>query len=206
MRAIYTDVDRFILDRWEEVIRLRDAFDDLQERIQEVFDVVGSRLGKWLDPEDYYLENNSKEASFCVWKKSWTRKKIALVYYKIGDLAPRGYRKINSDHPYLWLITRNLDALKMKESERITFARELKQALGESAHHWEADDISDADEPLGRWLTDITDRQRVELVAEPNKLFEFVKTGIEELFTLSDAIDENLAKFRPDSFSKAVSS
>ena len=45
MRAIYTDVDRFILDRWEEVIRLRDAFDDLQERIQEVFDVVGSRLG-----------------------------------------------------------------------------------------------------------------------------------------------------------------
>ncbi len=198
MTVSYTDVDRLIFERWEEVMGLREAFDDVQGRIEETFKEVGSRLEKWASSAGYTLETAPRNPCYSAWKPTWeNRKKYPTIWLEIGDFAPRGYRKNDSEHPYLWVITQQLETLKMREEDRVAFARELKQALGERAGQWENDETSDADEPLGRFLTNISDRDRVAMIADPDKLFAFVKSGLTELFTISDAIDQTLTRLRP---------
>jgi hypothetical protein len=197
MAISYTDVDRLIFERWEEVMGLLEAYDETQGRIEEVLKDVGNRLEKWANTMGYSFQSSPREAAYYAWKQAWeTRKKNEVVYFEVGQVAPLGYRKINSEHPYLWVITQQLETMKMKEAARVSFARELKQALGERASQWENDETTEADEPLGRHLTNVSERDRIDLIANPNKLFDFVKSGMEELFSLSDAIDQTLAKHR----------
>lgn len=197
MTISYTDVDRLIFERWEEVVGLREAFDDMQGRIEETFKEVGGRLEKWANSAGYTIESSPRDPSYALWKPTWeNRKKNPAIWLEVGDFAPRGYRKNDSEYPYLWVYTRDLETLKMKEEDRVMFARELKQELGERAGQWENDETTDADEPLGRFLADISERDRIAMIADPDKLFAFVKSGFMELFTLSDAIDHALTKLR----------
>jgi hypothetical protein len=206
MATSYTDVDRLVFERWEEVLGLRRAFDELQGRVEEVFVDVGTRLEKWANSCGYNLESDPRKASYYAWKQTWeTRKRNEVIYYEVGALAPKGYRKIDSEHPYLCLCTELLENLKMKEDERAAFARELRQILGNQASQWLDDDVSDLDAPLGRNIADLGERDRVDLISNPDKLYEFVRAKMEELFTLSDAIDQTLAKFRPEFVAKASS-
>ncbi|MBI4521708.1 MAG: hypothetical protein HY701_12780 [Gemmatimonadetes bacterium] len=194
----YTDVDKLILERWHDVIGLMEAHEELQGRIEELIGDVGNRLEKWGDELGYALETDAKRAEFYAWKPTWMnrRKDEAAVYYVVGSFAPLGYRKIKEIHPYLWVYTENLELLKMKEADRVEFARELRRVLGDSATPWLNPDTNDADAPLGKYLTDTDDRLRVRLISAPDELFEFAAKGFKELFTLSDAIDQTLAKFR----------
>ena len=163
-----------------------------------MIDDVGNRLEKSGDERGYVLETDAKRAEFYAWKPAWVnrRKDEAEVYHVVGGVAPTGYRKIKDAHPYLWVYTENLEFLKMKEAERIEFARELRRALGDGATSWLNADVDDSDAPLGKYLTDTDDHQRVQLISEPEALFEFAARGFEELFTLSDAIGQVLAKSR----------
>ena len=198
MADAYTDVDKLILERWHDVIGLMEAHDELQGRIGDLIDDVGDRLEKWGGERGYELETDAKRAEFYAWKPTWVnrRKDEAEVYYAVGSFAPMGYRSIKDAHPYLWVCTENLEFLKMKDAERIEFARELRRVLGDRAKPWLNADTDDADAPLGKYLTDTDDQLRVRLISDSDELFEFAAKGFEELFTLSDALDEMLAKSR----------
>jgi len=82
----------------------------------------------------------------------------------------------------------NLEFLRMKEAERIDFARTLRQELGEVARNWAHKDVDDAESPLGRYFADISDHDWVGLIADPDKLFDFTTRACEELFTLAGPI------------------
>jgi hypothetical protein len=124
------------------------------------------------------------------------RKDDALVYFSFGDFAPIGYRRVDSDHPFVWFHTENLQMIRLKEADRVEFARQLRANLGDRAARWSHDETNDADSPLGRYLTDVTDPDRVRLVAEPDKLFEFATANIEEAFSIADVIDKTLEQAR----------
>jgi hypothetical protein len=118
------------------------------------------------------------------------------VYVSVGAFAPSGYRKVKDEHPFLWVYVQNLHLLKVKDSEREKFAKELRLRLGDASRDWAHEDANDPDQPLGKYLTDISDQDRVRLVADPDRLFEFATAGFEQLFTLADAINQTLDKFR----------
>jgi hypothetical protein len=200
MATEYTDVDRLILSRWNDVMGLFEAHEELQDRIEEVIDDVAARLTQWLDTRGYDLIScDAKAASIDFGKTDWHHKKKDgwAVYFQIGEFAPIGFRKVRDDHPYCWLQTENLEFLRMKEPERIAFAKALRQELGDGASKWANTYVKDTESPLGRHFTDISDRDRVDFVTDPDKLFDFAKRASEELFTLADPIDRVLAKFRP---------
>ncbi len=50
MAAIYSDVDRLILERWDEVSELIDAREELADRITDVIEAAGERVRRhrWL--------------------------------------------------------------------------------------------------------------------------------------------------------------
>ena len=68
--------------------------------------------------------------------------------------------------------------------------------LGDGADRWSHEETEDADSPLGRYLTDVSDADRVRLMAEPEKLFEFAKANIEDAFSIGDVIDKTLEQVR----------
>jgi hypothetical protein len=198
MATEYTDVDRLILGRWQDVMALFEAHEELQDRVEETIDEVGERLERWLDEQDYELNWDAKSATLWLGKTDWNNKKKDdwVVYFEIRGFAPFGFRRIREDHPYICVRTQNLASLRMKEPERIEFAKVLRQELGDVAKTWAHKNVDDADAPLGRYVTEIKEADRVELIADPDKLFHFATTTCEELFALSEPISRVLAKFR----------
>ena len=198
MATEYTDVDRLILSRWTDVMGLFEAHEELQDRIEEVIDHVVERLDPWMEERGYDITCDARSASVYFGKPEWhhKRKDDWIVYFEIGAIAPLGFRKVREHHPYAWVITKNLEFVRMKEAERIEFAKSLREELGDIATKWTDNAADEANSPLGRYLKHIADADRVELITETAKLETFLKTTAEELFELSDPLDRTLARFR----------
>ncbi|MBA3231792.1 MAG: hypothetical protein H0T05_03140 [Acidobacteria bacterium] len=198
MPTTYTDVDRLILERWDDTKGLLEAFEELQDRMLDVIDDGGERLKRWAEQHDCIIDVQAKEPSYHFYKEAWKnrRKDDALVYFTLADFAPVGYRKVKNDHPYVWLYTDNLQMMRMKEPDRVEFARQLRANLGDSAARWSHPETIDADSPLGRYMTDVSDADRVRLVAEPDELLKFATTAIEDALLLSDAVNLTLEHFK----------
>jgi hypothetical protein len=193
----YSDMDRLIIERWSDVTGLIEAHEDTQNRIEQMIEVVGERLSRWARPRGYEIETQGKGAEFKAAKSSWIdRRKGARVQLTVGGFCPTGYKKMDADHPYLWVHIDNLASFRFKEPELVAFSHALRTALGTEARSWEASDVDDTDGPLGRHLTSISDMDRAQLIASEDALFDFVTAHFPTLFALSDIIDAELAKMQ----------
>jgi hypothetical protein len=195
MPTTYTDVDRLILERWFDTRGLLEAYEELQDRIHDVISEVGERLAEWAQPQGYLVDTDAKTPAFSLYRSTWMhrRKDEPLIYVDVENFAPLGYRRVKENHPNIWVHTENLQSLKMKEPERVQFGRDLRAALGDASAEWKHEDSDDADYPLGRSLTEVSDADRVRLVADPDGLFEFGTGALKSVFDLSDAIEKTLA-------------
>jgi hypothetical protein len=86
--------------------------------------------------------------------------------------------------------------LKINEIGRVKFARDLKGKLGPAAAKWEHHEAVQAEEPLGRYCTEVTDSDRVGWMSNPEELTKFIVRSTEELMELAPAIDSVLARLR----------
>ena len=198
MNTNYTDVDRMIISRWDEVVALREAYDELLDRMEESLGGVCDRVKVWLEEQGYNCDIDLNAPSIDAYKSSWEKPRgQALVYFRVGDFAPHGYGKVDADHPWLWVVTDGLDRVKLKEpADRARFARDLKGVLGATAGSWDHEDCDATCEPLGRYRRDLTEQQRVELATHPARLVEFIQSAFTELFELAPAIDQTLQKHK----------
>jgi hypothetical protein len=196
MTGHYNDVDMMILRRWDEVMALREPYDDLLDHMRDTIEPVCEKVAEWLESERYEYSYDVKDPSISAWKPAWGRKNDGFITLVISEFAPLGYGRVRAETPYLWLMTGELERLKMKEATRIQFARDLKSTLGSAASSWEHEDADEASEPLGRYCSDFSDTKRVDLMTHPSKLVDFLKEGFAALFELAPAIDATLAKYR----------
>jgi len=188
-------MDNLIIERWPDVMGLIDAHRGTQGRIEEMIEVVGERLTRWAQPLGFELETFARDCEFQASRPAWAdRRKGSKVQLALGGFCPFGYRKNDSKHPYLWVYIDDLANFKVKEPERAAFARNLRAALGEDARSWEAEGVDDADEPLGRYLTDVSDADRAKVIASPDALFEFATSRYPVVFKLADTIEAELLK------------
>jgi hypothetical protein len=193
----YTDVDRLILERWNDVLDLQDAFKELTDRMRIAIDGALQKTERWLDEQGYRCEYDAKSPYISAWKPAWEAKRDKpCIRLQIADFAPSGYARNLADHPTLLVFTDDLALLKMKEPDRQRFARTLREALGPLAAKWDQASASDADQPLGRYLSDVSDARRIELVADPQQLQDLLRSSFADLFELSESIDVTLVKMR----------
>ncbi len=196
--STYTDVDRLILERWNDVRDLFEAYEQTQDRIGEMLEEVGKKLERWLEGQGYRCDLEKPDAAFNAWKPSWEHRRDGeMIWLSVGAVAPLGYRKVEASHPYLWVFTHGLESLRFKDPDCVKFGRDLRASLGPEARKWEHRDVKDASEPLGRYLTEVSEMDRVRLVQNPEDLLEFTQKQFQELFTLSASIDAALEKVRP---------
>jgi hypothetical protein len=198
MNTNYTDVDRMIISRWDEVMALRGAFDELLDRMEESLEGFCDRVKIWLEEQGLNCEVDAKKPQIEAWKNDWEKPRgQPLVYFRVRDFAPHGYGKVEADHPWLWVVTENLERIKLKDpADRARFTRDLQLALGPIAASWDHEDCDAANEPLGRYRKELTEMQRVELATHPARLVEFIQSAFTELFEIVPAIEETLKKYR----------
>jgi hypothetical protein len=198
MNTNYTDVDRMIISRWDEVNALREAYDELMDKMEESLSAVCDRVTLWLNEQGFESEANAKKPDIDAWKESWEKPRgKPVLCLRVSDFAPHGYGKVDADHPWLWVMTANLERIKLKDpSDRARFSRDLKSAMGTGAAGWEHEDCDLANEPLGRYRATLTERERLELATHPARLVEFIQSAFTELFELVPPIDETLKKYR----------
>ena len=116
------------------------------------------------------------------------------MWFAVGGFVPEGYRKCKSDHPYLW-VGLALEHLRVKSSLHSEFARDLRAALGDVLKDWQDPEVDDS-QPLGRYLKDYDDGQRLQWMIAPASLSEFVKGAFEQLLPLAEPIDTVLGSYR----------
>jgi hypothetical protein len=188
--AIYTDIDRLILGRWDEVSDILAAREELQGRVGEVIEVAGERLGRWLDQKGYLLDVVTKDGEYHAYRKEWDDKRRGpYAYFVLGGFCPRGYRKTDEPHPYLWLRTELLEGYKVKADERRALAASMRKALGHAASEWDDDGCDDADAPLGRYLVEIDNRARADIISSPEKLYAFATNEFPKIFATADVVE-----------------
>jgi hypothetical protein len=195
--AIYSDIDKLVLERWEDVRNLAQAQKDVQTRIEEVIGIAGERIGRWLREQGYEFEYDAAEASVSAWRPGWAeRRKPAKVTLTVGGFCPPGYYKSDETHPFLWVYTEGFENYRVKEAARVAFAAALRRELGSAAAQWEDDAVDDTEGPLGQYLKALGVRDQCRLVASPDNLVKFALEQFPKLFELADAVDSCLAKLQ----------
>jgi hypothetical protein len=195
MPSRYTDVDLMILKRWDEVKALREAFDDLIDRMQEIVEGSLQKMTTVASERKLSADFDLKRPSIWFWKRDWeTRKKEPGVYFEVLDFVPADYGKAVEDFPSMWFMTDEFSKLKMHESGE-DFGRALRAALSpELLTKWNHEYADLSDSPLGRDCTDVSDADRVRLVADPDGLGKFIIDRVDEFMELVPAIDQALQK------------
>jgi hypothetical protein len=191
----YTDVDLMIFKRWDEVKALREAFDDLVDRMQEVVEASLQKVAVVATEKGLSSDFNLKRPSIWFWKREWeNRKKEPGIYFELFDFAPADYGKDVEEYPSMWFMTDQFSRLKMRESSE-DFGRAVRAALSpELLAKWSHEDADLSDSPLGRECRDVSEPDRVRFVSEPDQLVKFITERVDELMELVPAIDHTLQK------------
>jgi hypothetical protein len=192
----YTDVDLMIFKRWDEVKALREAFDDVLDRIGAVLEVSLQKAVTAAAEKGLLAEFDPKQPAIWFWKKEWETRtsKEACIYLHLSDFAPIEYGKVEDDHPAAWFMTDDFSKLKMRESSE-DFGRTLTAALSpELLTKWSHEEADLSESPLGREYSEVSDADRVRMVAEPEALGKFIIERMDEFMELIPAIDQALQK------------
>lgn len=195
MASRYTDVDLMIFKRWDEVKDLREAFDDLVDRMQDIVEASLQKVAVVATEKGLSSDFNLKRPSIWFWKREWeNRKKEPGIYFELFDFAPADYGKDVEDHPSMWVMTDEFARLKMREGSE-DFGRAARAALSaELLTKWSHEDADLSDSPLGRECRDASESDRVAMVAEPDALGKFIIERMDEFMELAPAIDQALQK------------
>lgn len=186
----YTDVDRMILSRWTEVIGLREAFGELQDRIKAVLDETLTKVAAQAHERGFSSEHNAKEPYICFWKKEWETKtwKAAGISILIKDFAPFEYGKVRDEHPWMYLDIQEAGKLKIKD--RTAFANTIRAGLTPALRaKWEVADVDIEDFPVGITSREITDADRVQWMSDPAALAQFLLARLDESREIIPAVD-----------------
>src|SRR5688572_7024139 len=192
MTESLTDVDTLLLDRWGDTVGLRDAIKELEDRLADRLEAVAERLRPWLMNQGYVLLDVEKRyATVNVGKASWMKDpEEALIYISIASLFPFGYRRVDEEHPSVWLLS---DGLPKPEQE--IFQAEVLKRLKNRPEEWINEDC-DQDGPAGRYIRSHGDVERACLAQSQEALEKFIKAELEPMLLLGGDFDAALEAAR----------
>lgn len=183
-----TELDDLLLERWHDAIGIRDALKELEERLQNRLETVAERLRPWLDEKGYVLfDVGTKNADLDIVKPTWLKSKSeALIWISVFALFPYGYRKVEEEHPFIWIYSKGLP-----KNEWEPFRAELTHRLKNRPERW-INDECDAYCPAGMYITSHGDKERIDLVRSEEALEDFIKTNLSPMLALGEDIDAAL--------------
>lgn len=187
-----TELDVFLLDRWPDTMGIREAIKELEDRLGDRLEAVAERLGPWLTARGYEVAGvETKYAAVNIVKKGWMKNRDeAFIYVAIAGLFPFGYRRVDEEHPYVWLRSEELT-----EAEEQVFQAEMSSRLKDTPGGWLNEYCTQSD-PVGRYIVSYGDPERARLAQSDESLEQFIKAELEPILALGDGFDAALKTAR----------
>jgi hypothetical protein len=190
MEAVMTDnvglVDAVLFKRWTDAVALREAMTELEQRLSQRLDKTAECLQPWLEEQGYpFVEVEAKYARVNVARASWINKKRRQpwVWFALDALFPYGFRRVQEEHPLVWVMTSNLD-----KDDRRVFQEHLTSRLRGKGGDWINDDCG-RDYPAGHYITTHGDRERLALAQAPEALVTFARESLASILVLGDDVE-----------------
>jgi hypothetical protein len=193
MEKVMTDnvgqVDAVLFKRWTDAVALREAMTELEERLSERLERAAEFLQPWLEEQGYsFIEVEAKYARVNVARASWLNKKRQQpwVWFALDALFPYGFRKVQEEHPLVWVWTYNLE-----KDDRRVFQEHLTNRLRGKGGDWINEDCG-RDYPAGHYISTHGDRERLALAQMPEALGTFAREALASIFVLGDDVEAAL--------------
>lgn len=182
-------LDAFIAERWDDTVAFVGAFRDLEERAAEMFEnEAGGRIREWFGDQGYELQINAGYAEYRAYRSAWlTAEGDPAAILAIGGLLPAGMMKVDSLHPYAWIY---LKREKGANDVRVRRAAHLRASVP-TASEWLHPETKHA-QPLGRYLSDIENLERLRFMRDPVALADFVIQRAPDLLVFDRQVSEAL--------------
>lgn len=192
----WTDIETFIIKRWPDAVDFRDIVEATEDKLEDTFRKIGTRVAGWLTAKGFDLWVDTGAAEFSAYHPSWVQDEDqgALVYLSVGGLYPPGYRKADSDNPYVGVYTKDLKTLGLKGPAREAFGEDLRSRWGNLLDGWK-NEPDDREYPLLEYVV-VPSEQRVLLMTDPDTLHEFAISQFSRLLPFSDGIDKCLSALK----------
>lgn len=164
-------------------------------RIGDIVEASLQKVSTTVSSRELSSEFDLKRPSIWFWKRDWaTRGNEPGIYVQVFDFVPSDYGRDVEDYPSMWFMTDEFSKLKMRETSE-DFGRAVRAALSpELLTKWSHEDADLSDSPLGRECHEVSESDRVHLVAEPEALGKFIVERVDEFMELVPAIDHALQK------------
>ena len=182
-------VDAVLFRRWTDAVALREAMTELEERLSERLERLGESLQPWLEEQGYsFVEVEARYARVNVARASWMNKKKQQpwVWFGLDALFPYGFRKVQEEHPLVWVMTSNLE----KDVRRV-FQEHLTNRLRGKGGDWINEDCG-RDYPAGHYIPTHGDRERLALAQNPEALATFSREALASILVLGDDVEAAL--------------
>lgn len=180
-----TEVDILLLERWPDTVGIREAIKELEDRLGDRLETVAERLRPWLATRGYELFHvERKYAAVNIVKKGWMKDPDeARIYIAIVGLFPFGYRRVEEEHPYVWLLSDGLT-----EDQQEVFRADLSSRLKDRPGGWLNEDCAE-DSPVGRYVTSHGDAERTRLAQSDESLESFIKAELDPMLSFGTDFD-----------------
>jgi hypothetical protein len=182
-------VDAVLLKRWTDAVALRDAMTELEGRMSERLEKAAQSLQPWLEEQGYsFLEVEAKYARMNIARTSWMQKtrKQPWVWFSLDALFPYGFRKVQEEHPLVWVMTYNLE-----KDDRRVFQEHLTNRLRGKGGDWINEDCG-RDYPAGHYIVTHSDRERLALAQAPEAIASFAREALPPILVLGDEVEAAL--------------
>lgn len=158
---------------------------ELEERLSERLKSVAESLQPWLQEQGYsFVKVDAKYARIDAARASWLDKKQApLVWVSLDALFPYGFRKVDEEHPLVWVFAYGLD-----REDRKAFQQHLANRLSGKAGDWINEHCA-RDYPAGHYIVTHGDRERLALAQDQEALEAFAKQSLTPILALGDDIE-----------------
>lgn len=187
------DVDAVLLKRWADAVALREAMADLEDRLSERLKRAAESLRPWLEEEGYsFVEVEARYARVNVARAGWLSRKNEQpwVWFAVGALFPYGFRKVQEEHPLVWVMSSNLE-----KDDRRMFQEHLTDRLRGKGGDWVNEDCG-RDRPAGHYISTHGDRERLALAQTSDALAAFVREALASILPLGDDVEGALRDTR----------
>jgi hypothetical protein len=187
--VIWTDLDRLILDRWGDVIEFRQALQSVELKIAASVAEVGRRVEVWAKDQGYQSNSDVNDAGVYIYRPEWVVDENALVWFVVGSIAPRGFRKVTDHFPFIgvYLLLPGVNG-----PAREQFAYDLQAEWGPLWASFRHDPEEPQRYALLEYLQQVDAKARETAILDPEALFTLVRQQFERLLPLTAGIDARL--------------
>ena len=175
-------LDAFLVDRWNDSVGFVEAFHDFETRAMGMFEgEAGPRIREWFADKGLETEIEPKWAEVRAYRREWLdQEKEPRALLVCGGLLPAWYAKVVSPYPFLWVYLKGDPELIKRRAERLRGEAPIPSEWlhPETKHR----------EPLGRYLEDVDNAERLRFMQDSSALTEFVTRRITPLLELEDRV------------------